>query len=1302
VTSAPSVRGGEVYAAQPDGSDGWYIGGAFTKVGGAARNGIAHLLSDGSVDLSWNPSANGPVTALAVSGSTVYAGGEFTSIGGQPRNRIAALDAAGSATSWNPNANGRVTAITVSGSTVYAGGVFTSIGGQVRNRIAAIDLSGSATSWNPNADNYVEAITVSGSTVYAGGDFTSIGGQVRNGVAALDPAGNATSWNPNANGAVFALAVSGSTVYAAGDFTSIGGQLRDRIAALDSSGSATSWNPAADGNVQAVAVSGSTVYAGGDFTSIGGQVRNGVAALDTGGNATSWNPNPNSSVFTLAVSGSSVYAGGTFNSVGGVTRNRIAELDLATGRPTSWNPDANGNVWTLATSGSTVFAGGDFTSIGGQTRNRIAALDSAGNPTPWNPSASSTVLTLVPSGSTVYAGGDFTSIGGQPRNRIAALDLQGGATSWNPNASWVVQDLAVSGSTIYAVGEFTSIGGQSRSRVAALDSQGSAASWNPNANSTVDSVAVSGTTVYVGGFFTSIGGQARSRIAAIDSAGNATGWNPNANAAVRTLATSGSTVYAGGAFTSIGGQARSRIAAIDSAGNATGWDPSASDDVHAMVGAGSTVYVGGRFAKFSGNEQPHIGLFVSAPIGTAPPVLSGTVSPGQTISATRGSWDNDPAGFTYQWRRCDTGGANCGDIAGATASSYVVVDADVDSRLRVRVTATNLGGSAAADSAAATANGIAPSNAAAPSISGTAHEGETLNAQRGAWDGTTPLLFAYQWQRCTNGADSCADVADATAASYSLSAADVGSAMRVRVTAANSVGTATSPSATTSTVAMREPTLPTVEQLTSPSVDLQAQARLRIDGARAGDRAGVVATADGDFNGDGVTDIVVGSPGSDPAERLDAGAAYVVFGRSGETNVDLASPGTRAIRIDGPTAGARAGEVALAGGDLNGDGNDDLVVGAPGTRAIYVVFGANPTQAKDLAALGGGGYRILPPAGYPATEPFGGLVGGDRKAPAVAAIGDVNGDDRADLLVGLPADSPSSRGRAGSAYVVFGKSSTATLTLGASASEGYRIAGAAAGDKLGSSVAVVGDVNDDGFADQLIGAPGASLGGASAGAAYVTFGKSSTTALDLAALGTSGYRVDGRPGDLLGMPVSSAADVDQDGATDLLLGAQGEVAAYVVFGLAAPGSVSVDGLDGHGYPIMTSACHCGAGFSLARAGDMSGDGVEDAVVGSPFEAVRTATGSTLRPGAGRAFIVFGKPDGDPVSLDSLGPGGRALGGAAANDQTGFTVGRAEAGIHGGLPGTSSPRDLVVGAPAADNNARGDSGSIYVATITLDG
>ena len=630
----PKVNG-IINAVVPDGLGGWFIGGAFTYVGAVARNKIAHIKADKTVDMSWNPNATKTtlpqtpvVYALAVSGSTVYVGGQFTNIGGLARNNIAALDfTTGAATTWNPNASFPTTAIVyalaVSGSTVYAGGTFTKIGTTVRNNIAAIGTSGTGTltSWNPSAGGRVNAIAVSGSTVYAGGLFLTIGGQTRNRIAALNiTTGTATTWDPNANSTVYALAISGSTVYASGNFSSIGGQARNYIAALDSTtpGLATSWNPApnATGYVNVLALSGSAVYAGGVFTTIGGQTRNRIAALDTTtGLATTWDPNANNEVKAIAVSGSIAYAGGNFTSIGGQTRNKIAALDITTGLATTWNPDANSTVFALTISGSIVYAGGNFTSIGGQTRNKIAALDiTSGTSTSWNPDAGGTVYTLVVSGSTVFAGGLFGSIGGQTRNNLAALDITTGfATTWDPTANNTVFALTVSGSTVYVGGDYTSIGGQVRNYIAALDSTtpGLATSWDPNASGQVRALAFSGSAVYAGGNFTSIGGQARNYIAALDiTTGLATTWNSsNANNIVYDIAVSGSTVYAGGAFTTIGGQTRNKIAALDiTTGLATTWNPNASGVVNtiSLDFTNGRIYAGGDFTTVMNSSYSYL------------------------------------------------------------------------------------------------------------------------------------------------------------------------------------------------------------------------------------------------------------------------------------------------------------------------------------------------------------------------------------------------------------------------------------------------------------------------------------------------------------------------------------------------------------------------------------------------------------------------------------------------------------------------------------------------------------------------
>jgi hypothetical protein len=512
-----------------------YAGGSFDTIGGQPRRRVAALDAATGTATDWQAGRlSGDVHALAVSDSTIYLTG--------PRI-LGALDVTtGAFTDWHPNPigyGGTITALAVSGTTVYAGGSFSSIGGQLRNFIAALDATtGSATAWDPNANGAVEALAVSGSTIYAGGSFTSIGGEPRTYVVALDATtGAATAWDPEAGGGVEVLAASGPTVYAGGDFTTVGGEPRNNIAALDAAtGTVTAWDPDADGGVNVLAVLGSNVYAGGGFTSIGGQPRNYLAALDaTTGAATAWNPNPGVDPFTppvldvLAGSGSTVYVGGLFTSIGGQSRNNIAALDAVTGAATAWDPNADSEVNVLAVSGSTVYAGGLFATIGGQTRNHIAAVDATtGAATTWDPDANGPIDALALSGSAVYAGGSFTSIGGQPRNSIAALDATtGAATTWDPDANGGVTLLAASGSAVYAGGGFTSIDGQPRNHIAAVDAtSGLAIAWDPNPGGGMDcsefgctfsvlALAVDGSTVYAGGDFTTIGVLPQAGIAGI-------------------------------------------------------------------------------------------------------------------------------------------------------------------------------------------------------------------------------------------------------------------------------------------------------------------------------------------------------------------------------------------------------------------------------------------------------------------------------------------------------------------------------------------------------------------------------------------------------------------------------------------------------------------------------------------------------------------------------------------------------------------------------------------------------------------
>jgi hypothetical protein len=199
----------------------------------------------------------------------------------------------------------------------------------------------------------------------------------------------------------------------------------------------------------------------------------------------------------------------------------------------------------------------------------------------------------------------------------------------------------------------------------------------------------------------------------------------------------------------------------------------------------------------------------SAPSNTSPPTITGKAEEGQTLKADPGTWSGStPIDYSYQWRRCGTGGANCSNISGANDNIYTLAAADVGHRLRVLVTAVNSDGAGTAQSAAtatvAKAPPQAPVNTKEPTISGTAQEGQTLTANPGGWSGSQPIQFAYRWRRCDAKGGDCQNTS-VTAQTYVLGAADVGFTLRVLVTASNNVGSAAAIADATSVVTSSGP-----------------------------------------------------------------------------------------------------------------------------------------------------------------------------------------------------------------------------------------------------------------------------------------------------------------------------------------------------------------------------------------------------------------------------------------------------------------------------------------------------------------
>lgn len=430
---------------------------------------------------------------------------------------------------------------------------------------------------------------------------------------------------------------------------------------------------------------------------------------------------------------------------------------------------------------------------------------------------------------------------------------------------------------------------------------------------------------------------------------------------------------------------------------------------------------------------------------------------------------------------------------------------------------------------------------------------------------------------------------------------------------------------------------------------------IRVLGPSAGMNFGQVVSTAGDMNGDQIGDLLVTAP----SFLSNTGIVYVLFGMEnmqfGAFSFDLATDfvtgPTSGFTIMGAVISAKTGQAACRAGDINHDGIDDILIGAPGLNsgggAVYVIFGRNVTGGAQA-------FGNINLGSFSAADGFTiyGAANGDATGVAVAPAGDVNGDGVDDILIGAnqadpPGLSPSSN--AGACYVVFGRDVVQTgipfadYNLGVlNPSTGFGILGAALGDTLGRSVAGVGDVNGDSVDDIVLAAPVAISG---VGAVYIVYGRNINAGgaafqtIDLLTLTADvGVRIQGASsGDAFGGAASTPGDVNGDGVQDIIVGARtAEVAGesssynsgvtYVMYGrnkLKTPfanagiGAVLADA--SQGFRIIGAAVGDQSGYAVSTAGDINSDGVDD-VMTSAISAELDASVA----GMGFAYVIFGR------------------------------------------------------------------------------
>ncbi|WP_343613736.1 HYR domain-containing protein [Flavobacterium sp.] len=376
--------------------------------------------------------------------------------------------------------------------------------------------------------------------------------------------------------------------------------------------------------------------------------------------------------------------------------------------------------------------------------------------------------------------------------------------------------------------------------------------------------------------------------------------------------------------------------------------------------------------------------------------------------------------------------------------------------------------------------------------------------------------------------------------------------------------------------------------------------------------AGFSVNTAGDINGDGITDLIIGAPGSyspwygpSMIYKIIPGAAYVVFGKASgfSPNVDLGLlDGTNGfvIRNDIPSSNfPLTGYDVSSAGDINGDGIGDFMLSDPyrhssyGPEAghTYVIFGKNngfPAEFKISSLDGSNGFTLI------GNENFG------AAGASIDTIGDINGDGFQDIAI-ITSGSGAGEGKC---FIVYGKTSgfpAILRTFELNGTNGFTIEGNASIGKIGESVAGLGDVNGDGISDFALG----SYNGTGQNRKYVIFGQSSNfpSNFNISALnGTNGFIVENSV-----MPLDSyngvakAGDLNNDGINDIAITGQ-----YILFGKTSfPAKVDLNNLDGtNGFTING----LGSSNSFGYAGDFNDDNIDDYFIHTP----------------GTTYVLYGK------------------------------------------------------------------------------
>ena len=695
------------------------------------------------------------------------------------------LDRNGMATTFNPN----TLAVTVAPTVIDTNLSTERLSCISTTQCTAVDDSGHAVTFNPTAGTITVGPTVIDAAVSHNLYVVSCPAGSSQ-CTAIDSGGNEITFNPTTLTSPNLANIDANPLYSVSCFDTT------HCTAVDNSGFQLSFNPTqATPTVTTLKVDTTTF---GAMHSVACPSATQCTATDNDGNEDTFTAPSGTPHTTVAVA-----PGNALTAVSCASSTQCTGADLA-GQSVTFDP-ANGSIVHGPTS---IDLNNFFYGVSCPSTSVCTAVDEAGQGVDFNPTtvAQNGGVTL-----TLDSGADFGGVSCVSATQCTAVDLSGNEVTYNPTASTITKTAAAI-DTVPPQKFLQAVSCPSAGQCTAVDVNGEVFTFAPTTGAITQQV-----TIAAGHSLTGVSCPSTAQCTAVDSAGNQFTFNPLSvgTPTAQSIDTS--------ALHGVSCSSATLCLAVDLSGRAVEFDPQvAGGTVEAISGAGpleaisctsalQCVAVDNSGHEAQGTASPLAGV----PVDSALPTITGAAAVGQTLTDVHGTWTNSPISFTYQWERCDSAGANCAAISGATAQTYVVTSADETHTIRVIETAANGGGSGAGATSAQTAavptpTPPAPASSTPPTITGTAKVGKTLTESHATWS-NSPTGYTYQWERCNKSGALCGAITGATGQTYKLTSQDVGHTLKVIEVASNAGGAGGA--ATSVATAAVEPAAPTIGTL---------------------------------------------------------------------------------------------------------------------------------------------------------------------------------------------------------------------------------------------------------------------------------------------------------------------------------------------------------------------------------------------------------------------------------------------------------------------------------------------------------